>query len=346
MKWEYENLKETALMYNTISDFRSGANKAYQASSKRGILDEITSHMTRKRTIWSKEMLKEEALKYNSRIDFYRNNSSAYQIAIKSGILDDICSHMAILGNIYNRFIYIIKFENNSVYIGLTGDLERRKLEHIEKSSNKHVNRFIKEGVKYTFDSDNILYNIDDVGKMECSIIEEYKERGYNVLNISKGGGLGSKSTCSDDMIRKYALQFNSRSEFEKYSRGAYQKAMRRGILDEVCSHMIKHFITWNDVSIKEEAFKYNTKSDFMKSNVNAYNAAIRRGILDNVCSHMIILKVKWTEEMLKKEALKYNTRSSFQKGSYGAYQSARKRGILDEICKQMIKTNMENKRI
>jgi hypothetical protein len=287
MKWTYENLKEGALRYNTISVFRSGAYQAYQASSKRGILDEITSHMTRQRTIWSKEMLEDEALKYNSRIDFYRNNSSAYQIAIKSGILDEICSHMVKLGNIYNRFVYIIKFENNSVYIGLTGDLERRKLEHIENSSNKHVNRLINDGIKYTFTSDNILYNIDDVVKMECFLIDEYKEKEYDVLNIAKGGGLGAKNKWSDDMIEKEALKFNSRSEFEKYSKNAYQVAIRRGILDDVCSHMIKRFITWSVVTIKEEALKYNTKSEFMKSNVNAYNAAVRRGILDSICDHM-----------------------------------------------------------
>ncbi len=142
---------------------------------------------------WSDENIKEEALKYNRRSDFYRGSKGAYNFAWKKGILDDICSHMIRLGDIYNRFIYVIEFENNSVYVGLTCDLERRKLEHIKNSSNKYINEYISNDIKHKFNSDNILYSADDAVKIECSLIGEYKDKGFNVLNINKGGGLGNK---------------------------------------------------------------------------------------------------------------------------------------------------------
>ena len=341
-KWTNEMLKEEALKYNTKNDFRKGSMGAHSASIRRGLLNEICSHMIIKRNIWTEELLRKEALKYNSRSEFSKKSNREYKASIKIGILDEICSHMIKLGNTYNRYIYIINFENNSVYIGITNNLERRKLEHIENSSNKHVRKLMNNRVKYTFNSNNILYDINDIGKMECSIIEKYKEKGYNVLNISKGGELGASNKWTYDIIKEEALKYNTRSDFEKNS-GAYSSAIRQGLLDDVCSHMITQHITWSDDIIREEALKYNTRSDFMKNNVNAYNAASRRGILNDVCSHMIIQRIIWRDDMLRKEALKYITRSSFQKGSYGAYQTANKRGLLNDICSHMKKRNKES---
>lgn len=39
-------------------------------------------------------------------------------------------------------------------------------------------------------------------------------------------------------LIHKEALLYNTRSDFTKYSHKAYDAALRRGILDQVCSHM------------------------------------------------------------------------------------------------------------
>ena len=55
------------------------------------------------------------------------------------------------------------------------------------------INEYISNDIKHKFNSDNILYSADDAIKMECSLIEKYKENGFNVLNINKGGGLGNK---------------------------------------------------------------------------------------------------------------------------------------------------------
>ncbi|MDZ7643236.1 MAG: hypothetical protein U5K76_02750 [Woeseiaceae bacterium] len=59
---------------------------AYKAAHKRGILDEVCSHMTELKTDWTYEMLAAEARKYSSRTDFSAN-SNAYQIAAKRGML-------------------------------------------------------------------------------------------------------------------------------------------------------------------------------------------------------------------------------------------------------------------
>lgn len=40
-----------------------------------------------------------------------------------------------------------------------------------------------------------------------------------------------------EKMIRKEALKYNTRNDFKKGS-NAYRSAQRKGILDDVCSHM------------------------------------------------------------------------------------------------------------
>lgn len=335
-KWTNEMLIEEALKYDTRKKFEKGNNKAYQASYKKGILDDICSHMIGN-IKWSYEMLREEAFKYNTRNDFSKGNWTGYVISHKRGILDDICSHMVRQGNKYERFIYTIKFENNSIYIGLTSNLEKRKYAHIKKSSNRYVREFINNNIKYEFNSDNILYTSENASKKECFLIRIYEEMGYKVLNISKGGGLGGDiKKWTVEMIIEEALKYNKKKYFLKGSPGAHSAAVRIGILNNVCEHMISN--RWSEEIIKEEALKYSTRSDFQKGNRCVYEAANRRGILDDICSHMSLFFTKWTEEILREEALKHNNRNDFHKNSKGAYLAAKRRGILDNICRHMYK--------
>ena len=241
---------------------------------------------------WTEQMLIEEALKYNSRSTFYKKSKSAYQTAYSRGILDNVCSHMTRLGDIYNRYIYIIEFENNSVYIGLTCDLERRKSEHINTSTNKYVKECMDNNINFTFKSDNILYNTLDAIEKETNLIDEYCKKGYNILNICKAGGLGGcKIKWTYDTIKLEALKYNYRNDFKKGSSSVYQIAKDKKILDDVCSHMVFKQISWTIEMIKEETLKYNTRKSLRIANPNVYYIAQKRGILDDVCSHMTKLR-------------------------------------------------------
>lgn len=293
------------------------------------------------RTKWTYEMLSNEALKYNTRVDFKKGSPKAYDASRSRKILDNVCSHMIRLGNLYKRYIYTIEFENNSVYIGLTYNLEKRKSEHMLKSSNKYVKELIKDNISFSFSSDNILYSVDNVSEIELNLIKKYEKSGYNVLNIAKGGGLGARSIkWTNEVIKKEALKYNTRSDFEKHNKTAYNAAHSRGIFDDVCSHMTIKLIKWTEEMLKEEALKYNNRSDFQSGNSGAYKSAIRKGILNDVCSHMIYKLINWDEKMIRKEALKYNTRNDFKNGS-NAYRSAQRKGILDDVCSHMKNNNI-----
>jgi hypothetical protein len=96
-KWTDDELKQEALKYGYLGDFRNNS-KAYNIALKRGkdFFNDITSHMKRKLKDWSNDELRDEALKYQTKPDFMKGNPKAYQTAMNRGkeFWDEITSHM------------------------------------------------------------------------------------------------------------------------------------------------------------------------------------------------------------------------------------------------------------
>lgn len=86
---------ETALKYNTRTEFRKNAISAYNFAWKHKILDSICTHMIVKQSKWTNKMLENLALKYTTKKEFNHNNKSAYITALNRGIIDSICAHMS-----------------------------------------------------------------------------------------------------------------------------------------------------------------------------------------------------------------------------------------------------------
>lgn len=143
--------------------------------------------------------------------------------------------------------------------------------------------------------------------------------------------------------ILKEAKKYKSRSKFMRGSGGAYNRARKLGILDEVCQHMeLLWEEKWNSESIADKAANFQTRIEFKKAYPNAYKAARRLNILDNVCQHMEYLNLPngyWTKERVVAEASKYDVRDDFRVSSSGAWAAARTMGILDEVCQDMKKS-------
>jgi hypothetical protein len=143
------------------------------------------------------------------------------------------------------------------------------------------------------------------------------------------------------EMLLMEAKKYTSRSEFNSNS-NAYQIAAKRGVLDEICSHMEIHHIKWTDEMIFEEAAKFKSRSEFKELNNLAYVAAQRRNFLDKACDHMEYKNTYWSDDEIAQEAQKYKTRNEFQVSS-SAYQIAHKRGILEKVCSHMTYTERVN---
>ena len=99
-----------------------------------------------------------------------------------------------------------------------------------------------------------------------------------------------TKKKWNKDMVHKIALDYKTKSEFNKYAKAAYGAAKKYGWFDEVTSHMISPQIKWTKEMIASEAKKYKTKEGFRKGSPKAYGAAHSWGIMDEVSQHMVPL--------------------------------------------------------
>lgn len=138
------------------------------------------------------------------------------------------------------------------------------------------------------------------------------------------------------EKLKEEALKYDMGTDFAKYSNGAYQSAYRKGILDEICSHMKDRRINWTVELIQLEANKYTVISDFRKYSFRAYSTAHNRKIIDMVCTHMKDAYTYWTVETIQIEANKYAKRSEFKIGNPTCYYAAKRRKILDLVCLHM----------
>jgi predicted GIY-YIG superfamily endonuclease len=250
---------------------------------------------------------------------------------------------MSPLGHKYKRCIYSYEFDDKSVYVGLTYNIDKRQ--HSRNSDKndqvtKHINKTNKIPIRKIL-TDYI--DVNDAIKMEQKYIKEYMDNGWKILNISKAGGIGSNDIkWIYDKCAIEAKKYITRTEFKINSCGAYYASLKNGWMDEICKHMIEKPLSkphkyWNFKNCKEEALKYINKKQFKINNASAYNSALRNGWLDDICQHMN-LNIKWTYDKCKEEALKYDKKIYFKKCSASAYNSALRNKWIDDICQHMIK--------
>lgn len=289
IKWSFEDCKEESSKYESYNDFIKNSYGAYQAALKNKWLDKLEFKKPKK-TFWTKELCKIEAEKYNSRRDFSKFNGSAYQFALKKGILEEICKHMPASGNLYKRMIYAYEFPDRSVYVGLTYKESKRKQEHnSEKNSpvKKYKEKTNQEPIYLKLED---FKPIEEAKLLEQNHIEQYKSKGYKILNKSKAGALGgNKRIWTKEECHKVALKFNLKRDFAKHPDygGAYNAAIKNKWLDEICSHMQQGNRKWSEKLCFEEAKKYKSKKEFLKNSGGGYNYASRNKLLEKIYKKM-----------------------------------------------------------
>jgi len=71
---------------------------------------------------WTYEKCKEESSKFNTKNEFRKQFPGAYRV-IGNNKWFELYNHMKLIGNKYNRLIYVYEFPDNHCYIGLTGNI-------------------------------------------------------------------------------------------------------------------------------------------------------------------------------------------------------------------------------
>jgi len=244
--WTKERCQIEALKYDNRSDFKEKSATAYNKTITNHWID-VCSHMKLKQKpkgYWTKERCQIEALKYNSKIEFKKNHGSAYKKVVSMKWINEICLHMI---NEYiesKRCIYVHKFLDNCVYVGLTNNLTNRTHQHYSKKigNNSVVYKHYKEiGEKSTVKQLTNYVNEKEAQRLENFYVKLYQIMGWKILNIQKSGNLGSKKRkWTKEKCQIEALKYNNRTIFSKKSGSAYNSARKNDWLEEICSHMIK----------------------------------------------------------------------------------------------------------
>jgi hypothetical protein len=158
-------------------------------------------------------------------------------------------------------------------------------------------------------------------------------------LTSSMHKQIGRERLWTIEKLQAEAAKYQHRVDFFNKSKGAYQVAWERGLLDIVCAHMQpKSRRIWTPERITAEARRFATRITFMRQSGSAYNAARQLGILDDVCRHMRSdnhLR-HWSDAKIYAEAIKYTKVRDFYRGSPNAYEAAKRWGIFDEVCAHM----------
>jgi hypothetical protein len=85
--WTFEKCQRLAKSCETIKEFRDNHSSAYVTSKNRKWLDEICSHIDRKKRKWTLSEIKIEAKKFKTRIEFAKNASGAYTACLNNNWL-------------------------------------------------------------------------------------------------------------------------------------------------------------------------------------------------------------------------------------------------------------------
>ena len=193
----------------------------------------------------------------------------------------------------------------------------------------------------------------EEAGKYEY--LSDFAKNSWNACCAARRWGvikevtknlLRERTFWTEEMLVSKALRHNTRTDFRKNEPSAYECARIRGLLDNICGHMIStdillskprpKSVKWTLEKLTEEALKHNTKSEFKAAGNGAYQAARKRKLLNLICSHMVCNKKIWTEEEIYEAALLFNTRQDFKKGNHKAYEQAHRKGIINKVCKHM----------
>ena len=248
--------EEAAKKYDSPVIFLTKEPVLYRDLSDAKLLPKI-AHIYKKHKIrdkYSYEDLKKIILKknkkgeyvYKTKRDLEQGNLKAYNTAYESPYWEELTDHMIPLGNKYNRMVYVYKFpELKTVYVGLTGDEDRRKEEHQTDPVSALYRFMVKNpGLTPIYEKETLGY-IDEkeASKKESEVEYDYRNAGWTLLNVAKTGGLGKMFKYTDQLFRTIAKNYSVLSDFWRDHRKMVNtvKQHRNELYNEVTKNMLKN---------------------------------------------------------------------------------------------------------
>jgi predicted GIY-YIG superfamily endonuclease len=238
--WSYEKCKQEVSKYKTKKEFRK--TKAYSTIIKNGWHELIYSLPNDRHDKWTYEECKKVSLMFENKGDFRKSYGGAYH-AIRDNKWFELYDHMNIIGNKYNRLVYVYEFENNFCYVGLTSNINRRNNQHLyDESSAVYIHiKINKIEPKLIIKTDYI--KVEDSILMEEKVLIDYKDKGWNILNKVKTGSIeGNGLIWTKEACIKEIQKYKNLKDFRENCGGAHNSIQRNKWAEELYTKYFKEY--------------------------------------------------------------------------------------------------------
>lgn len=294
--------KKIAKKYPSRRQFRKKDFAIYILAKGKGWLDEIIPIDEKYKKHDRKEVEKifREA---NDRKEIQENNLWAYRYAQRHGLLGKLTKNLKRKRKTSGR-IYAIEFEDKSVLVGLSVDTKVRISHHFADSyaskMNKNMAENLKEGLKYRVKVFPKVYKLEVLSKKETIKKNEYKRKGWRILNIAKTGGLGGgelKYSREDiiKIIEKSKIEYLR--DFKIAHKGLFQ-CLKKNYSDLMpLLEKFKNRIQWNESKVRLIIPFMKNISYFKSKYIGAY-MFLKRNLPTKREDILSSLGKRWGEEI------------------------------------------------
>lgn len=314
---------------NTKTEFINKFPGPYQVAVKRGedFYNKITSHMT---PLGSKH----KRMIYGY---FFPNNNAVYigltyniNVRNKQHLVIDIDEKkQTTVGKFINETKEIPELVKFTDYLDVQ-EAQKKEGEYVEnfKNSgylilNKVKTGGLGRGLKYSNDGLkellSFIFNYKDLYTKHYSLYKAAKNRGLDFLRDVTKHMDRKQINWSEDLVRKYAKDFNSKNEFQIVFGGAARYAKIHKFWDDLFPKDIP-----SEDEIISIASQYDTKNDFRNAHPQLYTHATNLKLLPKI----IFKKSKKRGPSLTPDDVinisqNYNTRKDFYQNENSAYRRA-----------------------
>jgi very-short-patch-repair endonuclease len=311
MKWTEEQIIQLRELYpsnktDVIVNIMNLSKKSIESKAKRLGLKRTIEHKSKMISNRNKivgtnityEVMRETALKYKTRGEFQRLDASIYTTTRKYGLLDEVCSHMVksnysipqlmlyyIICDIfkceviyntkdiippYELDIFIPKYNIAFEYDGKYWHDNNKKDLVKDKICNENNIKLLR----IVENSRDYIQDIEEQLMKNINFINIYLNEKINSINIDKKYIYKKVNDSIDDLesIKCVISKYIYYDDFRKNEINTYNKLLRRKILEELTSNLIKKRIVWTEQNIKNEVSKYKYLCDLIKNSPTCYN--------------------------------------------------------------------------
>lgn len=288
--------------YSTPSEFYQKKREAATQARQKGeeFWNMVTSHMKKQPQKYfcdNPAKIYEDALQYDYLPEFTKN-SALLKASKRCGIFDEVTEHMKKLGSLTKRLVYAFEFPDNSVYVGLTHNMDKREKQHEEEERSAVAKHFAKiEKKPFLRILSKQYIDAADAQAMEGCQIEKYKKEGWHILNSTKAGSLGAcKVLYTKEMVINLLKTVSSYDEFQKsplYGAASRNKWLKEKEIEKIKNERFGSEIKKdyggleNTEIVFDLATQFETYNDFRLDDNGKrrkiYSAAKDRGLLDKI---------------------------------------------------------------